>query len=173
VDTAPGRGTRISLTLPLPEGPQVSASRSTQADERGDLSGLRILMAEDNRTNQLVVKAMLKGCDIDLNIVANGRLAVEAAAAGDYDLLLFDVSMPEMDGPTALRTILRDLDAAGRLRPPAIALTANVMAHQIVEYHAAGFQDHLSKPVRRTDLLQLIAIATDRAPRPAPQAAAS
>jgi signal transduction histidine kinase/CheY-like chemotaxis protein len=172
VDTVPGRGTRIALTLPLPEAPAAAAAPAGPVRESGDLSGLRILMAEDNLTNQLVVKAMLKGSDADLTIVGNGRLAVEAAAEADFDLLLFDISMPEMDGPTALRQIVRDRIAAGRPRPPAIALTANVMASQIVEYHAAGFHDHLAKPVRRADLLARIADATGRAPRAVPQAAA-
>ncbi len=172
VRSDPGEGTQITVDLPLPEAPEVTVAVAPPDPALSEgLAGLRILMAEDNRTNQLVVKAMLKGSGANLTIVENGRLAVDAAAADDFDLLLFDVSMPEMDGPTALRTIMHDRHAAGRACPPALALTANVMAHQVAEYHAAGFQDHLAKPVRRADLLIKLAEVAGRPSPPVLQAA--
>jgi len=65
--------------------------------------------------------------------------------------------MPEMDGRSALRAIHDHAARSGRPAPPAIALTANVMAQQLAEYHAAGFRAHLAKPIRRDALLKLIA----------------
>lgn len=122
------------------------------------LEGLRLLLAEDNATNRRVVEAMLAGTGAALVMVPDGRAAVEAAlAAGPgFDLLLMDVSMPELDGPGALRRIRQGLAAEGRPAPPALVLTANAMTHQIAEYLAEGFVAHLGKPVRRADLVAAI-----------------
>jgi signal transduction histidine kinase/CheY-like chemotaxis protein len=167
LDSTPGRGTRVQLDLPLAPAPQAdrapTASGPAQpAVAAGALAGLRLLLAEDNRTNQRVVQAFLRDSGAELRIVENGRLAVaalaeaEAAGAPGFDLLMFDVSMPELDGPSALREIRARCAAAGHTAPPAIALT-DVMAHQIADYRAAGFRDHLPKPLRRDALLAMIA----------------
>lgn len=126
------------------------------------LQGLRLLLAEDNLTNQRVVMAFLRDTGADLTIVANGREALEhlepdpTTGRYPFDLLLFDVAMPEMDGPTALRR-LRSRAANGPPPPPAIALTANVAPDQQDDYRDAGFLDCLPKPVRRVQLLAAIA----------------
>ena len=117
------------------------------------LNGMRLLAADDNATNKLVLKAMLRDTGIELTLVENGQQAVDACAAGDFDLLLLDISMPVMDGPTALGLIRAAAQAAGRLPPPAIAFTANVMAHQVAAYREAGFADCVAKPLKREVLL--------------------
>ena len=179
--STPGRGTTVTVRLPLPAtaeplpaeaSPQDGPQASPQEGPR-PLAGLHLLLAEDNRTNQRVVAAFLRDTGCTLEIVENGRLAVEALAAAeaagrpDPDLLMFDVSMPEMDGPTALRTIRSARAARGRPTPPAIALTANVMAHQLADYAEAGFADHLAKPLRRTALIEMIATRSHRPAEPA------
>jgi signal transduction histidine kinase/FixJ family two-component response regulator len=136
--------------------------RAAAEDLTDALQGLRVLMAEDNLTNQRVVSGMLAGTGVKLTIVETGTAAVEAvtavAARGQpsYDLLLLDVSMPQMDGPTALRLLMSQAAQQGDPPPRAIALTANVMAHQVATYRADGFIDHLGKPVRRADLLAML-----------------
>ncbi len=180
LDSTPGVGTRVQVTLPLPEAQApaaVAAARATGPD----IAGLRLLYAEDTRANQRVMQAFLKGRGVTLTLVDNGRAAVEAVTGGlvagarpdgggglpeAFDLLMLDVSMPELDGPSALREIAARCAAAGRPMPPAIAVTANVMAHQIDGYHAAGFCDHLAKPLRRDALLAMVA-ARARRPEPA------
>ncbi|MGY6634431.1 MAG: ATP-binding protein [Alkalilacustris sp.] len=177
LESRPGVGTRVIVELPVGRAsmpaPGNGLAETPLPGHPPALSGLRVLYAEDTRANQRVVQAFLKGQGLSLQIVENGREAVIAVtgalssagsapsdAAGlpeDYDLLLLDVSMPELDGPAALREITRICAAWGRPCPPAIALTANVMAHQIAEYRATGFCDHLAKPVRRTALLNMIA----------------
>jgi CheY-like chemotaxis protein len=169
-DSAPGAGTRLRLGLPLPLAPQPQPApepgplpAAPVGPESGPLAGLRLLVAEDNLTNQRVLSAMLAPTGAQLTIVSNGRLAVERAAAADagaeavYDLLLFDISMPEMDGPSALAAIRRARAGRGLAPPPAIALTANVLPEQVERYLRGGFLDCLAKPVRRADLVRAIA----------------
>ncbi len=146
---------------PLVAGPGVAdAAASPAADDPAPLATLapRLLVAEDNLTNQRVIRAMLEGSGCHLQIVDNGRAALDRYVATEaFDLLIFDIQMPEMDGPSALRAIHEHATRSGRPAPPAIALTANVMAHQLVDYQNAGFCAHLAKPIRRAALLALIA----------------
>ena len=155
IDTAPGVGTTVTLELALPPG--AAENPTLGHDASCNLpSGLRILMAEDNRTNQLVIRAMLRDTSVKLTVVENGTQAVERALGAAFDVYLFDISMPEMDGCTALRTIRQRRAPVDRETIPAIALTAHVMDHHVEEYLAAGFCDHIGKPVQRDHLLEKI-----------------
>lgn len=119
--------------------------------------GLRILLAEDTPTNQEVAKAMLRGLGCTVDIVNNGREAVDAWAENDYDLILMDCQMPEMDGFAATR-IIRDADNnAGRKRYiPIIAVTASVLADERAACMECGMDDVLGKPFRRAELLDIL-----------------
>ncbi len=111
---------------------------------------LRILVAEDNSVNQMVVRAMLERYRHRVHMVGNGLEAVEAVKFGEYDLILMDVQMPEMDGIEATRRI-RALP--GNIASiPIIALTANSMKGDRENYIASGMTDYLSKPVRPSEL---------------------
>ncbi|MBB5518304.1 response regulator [Amphiplicatus metriothermophilus] len=129
----------------------------TAADE---LDGrIRILLAEDNEVNQLVVKHMLDAARHEFIVVANGRDAVARyrEAAGAFDLVLMDVSMPEMDGYEASRAI-RALEAEQNLpRTPIICLTAHVMSQDVERSEAAGMDDFLAKPVSKERLEAVVA----------------
>lgn len=110
-------------------------------------SPLRVLAAEDNVVNQLVLQAILAQAGINPTLVANGAQAVEAWLANDWDVVLMDVHMPVMDGVTATQGI-RNLEAAqDRPRTPIIALTANAMGHQVQALLADGFDGHVAKPI--------------------------
>jgi signal transduction histidine kinase/response regulator RpfG family c-di-GMP phosphodiesterase len=112
---------------------------------------VRVLLAEDNSTNQLVVATMLKHPKILLNIVANGMEALEAVTHFDYDLILMDVAMPEMDGLEATRKIRL---LGGRcMSLPIIAFTANAYSDDIAACREAGMNDFITKPVRKEALL--------------------
>ena len=123
----------------------------------------RILVAEDNAVNQLVLRTLLGQSGLDPVIVGNGREAVEAWSAGDWDLILMDVQMPVMDGPTASREIRRREAETGRTTTPIIALTANAMNHQIDSYRAAGMTGFVAKPLSIGALFAAMTTALDEA----------
>ena len=114
----------------------------------------RILLAEDNQTNRLVAIAMLQKAGHHVDAVGNGLEAVEAVRTVPYDLVLMDVSMPEMDGLAATRAIRRLPGAAGRV--PIAALTANAFAQDLADCTDAGMNDFVTKPVNRERLTSVI-----------------
>lgn len=121
------------------------------------LDEVRVLMAEDNAVNQLVVRAMLEPLGVVLTVVDNGQDALEAMGDARYDCVLMDINMPVMDGVTALEAI-----RAGRVGakpPPIIALTASAMAGDREHFLELGFDDHLGKPIRPAELVVAIASA--------------
>src|SRR5277367_1989850 len=85
---------------------------------------IRLLAAEDNAIHQLVLKTLLHQVGLDLTLVENGKLAVDAWRTSDWDLILMDVAMPEMDGPAAARAIRAQEAESGRARTAIIAVTA-------------------------------------------------
>ncbi|MFK7942493.1 MAG: response regulator [Paracoccaceae bacterium] len=124
--------------------------------DRTDFSNARFLIAEDNKTNQLVVKKMLKPTGAELVIVENGKQAVEQFIRGKYDLILMDVSMPVMNGLEATEAIRNHEVAAGRQACPIIALTANAMESDRKLCDDAGMSDFISKPVKKNNLIETI-----------------
>jgi two-component system, sensor histidine kinase len=148
-----GLGSTFTLRVPLPyqgEEKAVSAGVETRA-EQPEIA-LRVLAAEDNAVNQLVLKTLLHQMGVDPTVVENGQRAVEAWAAGDWDVILMDIQMPVMDGLTAAAQIRACELAEGRARTPIVALTANAMAHQIEQYAAAGMDGHVAKPIQAAEL---------------------
>jgi hypothetical protein len=109
---------------------------------------MRILSAEDNRTNQLVFAKMLRDLDIELRFADNGREALEIARAWEPDLVFMDVSMPEMDGREATRRI-RAAEAGSGRHVPIVALTAHAMEGDEASILDAGMDRYLTKPLRK------------------------
>jgi PAS domain S-box-containing protein len=147
-----GRGSRFEITLHLP----LSDAEQIPKLERQDvqLQGRRILLVEDNAINQMIASEMLVAAGAHVECADNGQLGLDLLAREDFDLVLMDIQMPVMDGCTAISHIR----AANNWQTlPVIALTANVMAHDIKKYHDLGFSDHLAKPFERKDLLELVA----------------
>lgn len=152
-----GKGSLFTLVLPLERSAAVPG-----ADEAEPLA-LRILAAEDNRTNQQVLSALLAPLGAELVLADDGQAAVEAFARGGFDLVLMDIQMPRMNGVEASRAI-RALEAErGLPRTPILAVTANVMTHQLQEYTAVGMDDAVAKPLRVEALLQAIVNVLDAA----------
>jgi PAS domain S-box-containing protein len=146
-----GAGSIFTVTLPLPKvsdteaagGPRAASPPAPAAPGQAP----RVLAAEDNEVNQLVLRTLLRQAGIDPVIVANGRDAIAAWEAGDWDVILMDVQMPDVDGPTAARAIRAREAATGRPRTPIVALTANAMSHQVAEYQGAGMDGFVAKPI--------------------------
>jgi two-component system sensor histidine kinase/response regulator len=116
----------------------------------------RILVAEDNAVNQLLIQRLLAKLGYRADVVADGREAVTAIASVGYDLVLMDVQMPEMDGLEAAQTIRASEAAAGRRRIPIIALTADAMQGDEARCLGAGMDAYLSKPVSQSQLLTVL-----------------
>ncbi|HEY0684797.1 MAG TPA: ATP-binding protein [Steroidobacter sp.] len=151
-----GRGSQFWFTLPAPASSSSTVDLESTAklpviDESPDEhAAARVLVAEDNAVNRLLVKRMFEklGCRIDL--AGNGREAVEMASQLRYDIIFMDCLMPELDGYSATQA-LRQTERPER-RVPIIALTANAMADDRAKCLAAGMDDHLSKPVSREEI---------------------
>ncbi len=145
VCSMPGRGSQFSVDLPMAPGlaPPVETVEAVAA-ARGPL---QVLAAEDNPVNQMVLKALLTQIGIDPVFVENGEDAVLAWEQADWDVILMDVQMPVMDGPSAARRIRAREAELGRQPTPIIAVTANAMLHQVASYRAAGMNEVVSKPI--------------------------
>lgn len=167
VDSQRGLGSTFKVILPLERvtNPAPDATQAPPSPDDGAalLPPLRILAAEDNAINQLVLRTLLNQAGVDPTVVADGGLAVAAWEAGEWDLILMDVQMPNMDGPTATRAIREREAATGRGPIPIIALTANVMDHQIAAYAEAGMTGFVAKPIEISQLFEAIenALADD------------
>jgi signal transduction histidine kinase/CheY-like chemotaxis protein/HPt (histidine-containing phosphotransfer) domain-containing protein len=158
VDSAPGGGSRFTLTVHAETtGGDVHADFPGQAEQTSmpidgvnritdtvpRLSG-HVLVAEDNPDNQQLIGLYLENAGVKASVTENGQRAVEHALAGEFDLILMDMQMPEMDGVEATRL----LRASGYGRP-ILALTANATAESRELSRAAGCDDFLTKPIDR------------------------
>jgi len=161
-----GEGSAFVVSLPLEwRGRSERKTGETKAPEPSiaEPRGLRVLAAEDNEINQLVLKTLLGQLGLEPVVVADGAAALAAWRREDWDVILMDVQMPRMDGPTATREIRRRETELGRPRTPIVALTANAMAHQVEEYRAAGMDDFVAKPIEVGELFAALQRAVERA----------
>ncbi len=128
---------------------------------------LKVLLAEDNPVNQMVAVRMLERLGHQVTVAGNGQEAVTSWQNGDYDVILMDVQMPDMDG-FAATTRIRELEAATSRRPiPIVAMTAHAMKGDRERCLAAGMDDYLAKPVRLEELQAVLARISPRLlPRP-------
>ncbi len=151
VQSTPGEGSTFTVTLPLIR--LADGGRSGAADGEAEIEAappsrsLRILAAEDNAMNQMVLKTLLHQVGVDPTVVGDGLEALAAWREGEWDVILMDIQMPVMDGPTAARAIRDEEIATGRRRTPIIALTANTMSHQTQAYTACGMDEVVAKPI--------------------------
>ena len=164
VESREGLGSVFTVELPLPRGELAEAEPAAPAAAAETEEGaLRLLAAEDNPTNQQVLAAVMGSLGIQIDIVANGRIAFEAWRDGAYDLILMDIQMPVMDGIDAARAIRQAEAEGGRPRTPIVALTANALSHQVEEYLAAGMDGHVAKPIEIAKLYEAISRALTEA----------
>ena len=157
VHSAPGAGATFDVRIPCRPASSDTAARADSAvntSEDRRLAGIRLLVAEDNEVNRLVLDDMLAYEGAQAVMVDNGRQAVDAVVAQGaeaFDLVLMDIQMPEMDGYEAARR-LRDL-APGL---PVVAQTAHALADEIERCRAAGMVDQLTKPIDGEKLVAMV-----------------
>jgi signal transduction histidine kinase len=164
----PGDGSIFTARLRLAlAGPQARPEPAPAAPTLQAPVRLQVLAAEDNPTNQLVLRTLLEQVGLQIHVVPDGEAAVDAWRTGRWDLVLMDVQMPVMDGLAATRAI-RLLEASeGRARTPIVAVTANAVAEQEAEYMAAGMDGLVPKPIQ---LRQLLSVVGEVLRAPPPQA---
>ena len=157
-----GKGSRFSLSIPV--GMDVTERQSKTATNRVEQApenenGIRqlqfhghVLVAEDVLTNQMLVEKILRQMGLEVTLANDGNEAVQKALARQFDLILMDIQMPEMNGYEATRTLRRQ-----GMQIPIVALTAHAMKGDDEECLAAGCDDYLSKPIDRRQLIGKLA----------------
>ncbi len=154
VESEEGKGSRFELSLPCVFSEQGAQQQDSDAPALQQTTATfqgKVLVAEDTPELQLLLRRLLESMGVDVRMAANGREAMEMALDGDFDLVLMDMQMPEMNG----------IEATGALRKrgykaPIVAVTANVMQKHREQFHEVGCSAFLTKPVERTELLQVL-----------------
>lgn len=167
VTSEPGQGSTFHFSLTLPWSDKAGADPSTDRTGAFELKSriarlgrrLRVLIAEDDATNRMVVTRMLKEFDLDAHVVTDGEQADQAVTEAEYDMVLMDVQMPVMDGFAATRSIR----SRGFASLPIIALTANAFPEDARRCRDAGMSDFLAKPLRKPLLVDAIVRAMEAA----------
>jgi CheY-like chemotaxis protein len=174
VESEVGKGSRFHFTLKLARcrdqqeqanaragvieiDEPVSGQRPAEKKPPQNKSAKRLLLAEDNPDNQKITIHFLTKGGYQVELVDNGRAAVEAAATGKYDLILMDIYMPEMDGFEATKAIRIMEKQHGREPVPIIAFTAHAVDGYRDKCIEHEMNDYIAKPVRKKELLQVLA----------------
>ena len=152
VESEVGVGSKFTIIIPH----EISTSKENIKEERKtevistneelDIPNINILAVDDNKTNLLVFKGLLKKTNAKIDTTLKGSDAIELFKSNNYDIVFLDHMMPEMDGIEVLKKI-RELEKDKETKTPIIALTANAMEGSKEEYLSYGFNDYLSKPV--------------------------
>jgi len=153
VESAFGEGSTFRVQLPLPaaEPPSIVAD----PDEGPDVAGLRVLLAEDNAVNRLVMLRVLEPMGVCTRVVEDGRFVVDALRDDPVDVILMDLHMPEVDGLDATRAVRALPEPLCHV--PIVALTASALDTDRQRCLEAGMDDHLAKPVHPQDLARTLA----------------
>jgi PAS domain S-box-containing protein len=146
VESEPGRGTAFFFVLRLKIAEPTVPAPADQDDDRQTLRGLRVLIADDNSVNVFVLTGFLRDWGAELDVVADGREAVEAVQERQYDLVLMDLHMPEVDGYEATRRI-RSLPGEAFSRLPIFAVSASTRIGHQHDLETAGFTEFVGKPI--------------------------
>jgi PAS domain S-box-containing protein len=158
-----GTGTLFRFTLEFEKGSEediVLINKVITPDEDASLKGMKILLCEDNEMNQrLVDKIISKQWNANLDIAPNGKAGFELFKKNDYNIILMDVQMPEMDGFETTRRIRKYRDKE-KAQVPIMAMTADALVEERKKCFEAGMNDYLSKPFKQGDLLHKILTLT-------------
>ncbi|WP_235519304.1 MULTISPECIES: ATP-binding protein [unclassified Caulobacter] len=153
VESVAGQGSTFAAHLPLPAARALSDFSGPVAAL--DLAGARVLVVDDNVVNQTVARAILEAVGVSVATVGDGYAALARLRVEDFDVVLMDVHMPEMDGVEAVRRIRAG--EGGRVDLPVVALTADAMVGDAERLLAQGFDDAHPKPIQPAGLLATVA----------------
>lgn len=155
VESALGDGALFWMSVPLTVTAETAHTKDNIPKLLADISGSKLLLAEDNKTNQMVMTRTLEALGVDLTIVENGKEAVDILTEKSFDLALMDISMPIMGGLQATKLIRRLQQDSRNI--PILALTAMASSDDVEAFLDAGMNGVLIKPVTRSKLTQTIA----------------
>ncbi len=155
VESAVGKGSTFWFAIPLTSATQAVIDQDAAQPLADKTIIAHVLLVEDNPTNQMIAEAFLKQIGHKVDVVDNGRKAVAAAAAKNYDVVFMDIAMPEMDGFAATKAI-RALP--GRKNMPIVAMTAHAMRGDREECLAIGMNDYITKPLSKEVLQQRVTL---------------
>ena len=156
VETASGENTQFTVLLPFKQIlPKKNTNRQVAHFSQNDLEGHHILVVEDNKINQLIVSKMLKRAGAEVSLAQHGLEAIEKLTATDFDLILMDIQMPQMDGYRTTSEIRRHHNEHKR-KVPIIALTASAFLTEKEKAVLFGMNDHVGKPFSPDELMEKI-----------------
>lgn len=147
-----GKGTEIAFEIQFPYGIEDNLIRIDKSIRNFDISGVKVLIVEDNEMNRFIARQSLKEAKCEIYEAENGALAIELIQKEKFDIILMDIQMPVMDGVEATKIIRNNL----KINSPIIALTANAFKHDIDLYLSIGMNDYLIKPYKEEELYSKI-----------------
>ena len=162
MESVPGEGTAVHVVLPFRSPQAMVAARKPEAVGTS-FATLRILMAEDDPSNQVVIRRLLEKSGHEVTLAENGLEVLEMLRKGAFDMVFMDIQMPVMGGLEAIHAIRNAPDLAACRNIPVIALTASAMSGDREQFLASGVDDYLAKPVSLESLNRIVAKHAPRA----------
>ncbi|MCF6405852.1 ATP-binding protein [Chitinophaga filiformis] len=167
VESEPGNGSTFKVELPYTLGELLPDSGENYNYSQDNFAlpqqpDIRLLVAEDNKMNQNLLRHLLGNRQLHYQLVNNGQEALSALSRQHFDLVLMDLQMPEMDGYTATRKIREELQS----NIPIIAMTAHAMLGEREKCLQAGMNEYLAKPIREGELYRMIQVFTGKSSTP-------
>ncbi len=150
IESKLGEGSRFSFNIPVQV---MQKKRELQAQEEisSHFAGKKVLVAEDNKTNQMLIRILLEELELSVSIADDGAKAEKLYKEDSFDIILMDINMPNKNGTEAMLSI-KEYDK----KVPIVALTANAVAGDREKYISEGFDDYLAKPINNTELLKIL-----------------
>lgn len=159
INSVKGEGSTFIVTIPFKIADSEVVSQNNKNEESADITGMNILLVEDNELNMEIAEFILQNKKANVTKAWNGEEAVSTfknSKPGTFDVILMDIMMPVMDGYTATENI-RSLDRSDAKTIPIIAMTANAFTEDKIRAYNAGMNNHISKPISAERLLQMLA----------------
>jgi CheY-like chemotaxis protein len=159
VDSRVGKGSTFSFALPIIEADKEEEEEVVvpkKIESEKSLESKKVLLVEDNKTNQMLMNILLEDLDIEVEIAENGLEAIEKFTNNSYDLILMDENMPKMNGLEATKIILDKEEKEQLPHTPIIALTANALTTDRARFLNAGMDEFISKPVDHDKFVEVL-----------------
>lgn len=155
VESEKGKGSAFYFTIVFAIGKQVSSKNDLDISRPKDKNSLKILLAEDDGVNQMVIRRMLREMGHEADLANNGKEALDLLKHNRYDVILMDIQMPEMDGVDTTKKI-RKIEEITHTYTPIIAVTAYALQGDKEKFLAVGMNDYVTKPVQMNELFNAL-----------------